>query len=89
MAAPPDGNPPQRRRGIIRGTLHLGWSLFKKIVVTLIVLFLLCCTPCGAIAFIGAFSGTTSIVSLLSQNKCSEQVGTGGSTGGGNVNVPN
>ncbi len=79
-----------QRQGVVRRTARAGWSFTKKIILGLIVLFLLCCTPCGAIAFIGAFSGTTSIISLLMQNECEEQATIGGGNGssGGNVAVP-
>ncbi len=78
-------------QGVGRRTASKGWSGTKKTLLVVIILAMLCCTPLGAIAFIGAFSGTSSVISMLMQNECEVQPGAEGGNGstGGNVAVPN
>lgn len=60
-------------------------SLGRKLLIGFLVASLLCCTPCGAIALVGAFSGTKSVIELLMKNEA-ECSGIGAAVGT-NINV--
>ncbi|MGH3546403.1 MAG: hypothetical protein ACRDPW_10855 [Mycobacteriales bacterium] len=78
----------EQQPGVIRRTARTGWKFTKRVVIFLIALPCITSLLCTTIFFTSAFKVGQNVLTLFSQNKCTEQGGAPGGSTGGNAAVP-